>query len=431
MSTEFYFPGRTSQRWLRVGPLAGDLDRFAARLKAQGYARPSAVSKLRLVSNLSRWLQHRGLGVEALDEPRVAEFLLSRGPRCVRRGEATTTRQLLSHLRASERIPLAPPSVPSSNPFASIERRYERFLINERGVSRATVENYLPIIHTFLAERFATRTVALETLSVREVNQFIVRQSQRLSRSRAKLLVTALRSFLRHLHQRGDTPADLASALLPVVSWRLSGVPKSLAPEQVEAILDSCDPRTAAGRRDRAILLFLARLGLRAGEVAAMALDDLDWDSGVVSVSGKGQRREALPLPREVGEALVAYTRRRDRLCPIPHVPAFFLAERGTRITQCTLRRTFAKLSSRIGLRTPSKSHGIGPRLHDMRHRFAVNTLLRWYRDGVDVERHIPRLATWLGHAHVSDTYWYLTATPELLHLAARRLDRIARRPSS
>ena len=85
-------------------------------------------------------------------------------------------------------------------------------------------------------------------------------------------------------------------------------------------------------------------------------------------------------------------------------------------------------LSRQVGLRAPSKSHGIGPRLHDMRHRFAVNTLLRWYRDGVDVERHIPRLATWLGHTHVSDTYWYLTATPELMQIAARRLDRIARR---
>ena len=309
MSTEFYFPSRTSQRWLRVGPLAGDLDRFASRLKSQGYACPSAVSKLRLVSNLSRWLQHHGLGVEALDEPRIEAFLLTRGPGCVRRGEATTARQLLSHLRASGRIPLAAPSPQSSNPLAPIERHYERFLVNERGVSRATVENYLPIIHAFLAERFATGAVALETLTVRDVNHFIVRQSQRLSRSRARLLVTALRSFLRHLHQRADIPADLASALLPVVSWRLSDVPKSLAPEQVEAILDSCDPRTAAGRRDRAIVLLLARLGLRAGEVAAMTLDDLDWDAGVVSVSGKDQRREALPLPREVGEALVAYLR--------------------------------------------------------------------------------------------------------------------------
>ena len=305
---------------MRVGPLAGDLDRFATRLEAQGYTRPSAVSKLRLVSNLSRWLEHQGLEVEALDEPRIEAFLLTRGPRCVRRGEATTTRQLLSHLRASGRIALAPSSPENSNPFAQIERRYERFLVNERGLSRATVENYLPIIHTFLAERFASRAVALDTLTVRDVNQFIVRQSQRLSRSRAKLLVTALRSFLRHLHQRGDIPADLASALLPVVSWRLSGVPKSLAPEQVEAIIESCDLRTAAGRRDRAIVLLLARLGLRGGEVAAMTLDDLDWDAGVVTVSGKGQRRHPLPLPREVGEALVAYLRDARPRCPTRRV---------------------------------------------------------------------------------------------------------------
>ena len=121
------------------------------------------------------------------------------------------------------------------------------------------MQTYLPIIHTFLAERFATRAVALEALTVRDVNQFIVRQSQRLSRSRANLLVTALRDFLRHLHQRGDIPADLAGALLLVVSWRPSGVPKSLAAEQVEAIIESCDLRTAAGRRDRAIVLLLAR----------------------------------------------------------------------------------------------------------------------------------------------------------------------------
>ena len=320
MSAEFYFPSRTSQRWLRVGPLAGDLDRFATRLKAQGYAHPSAVSKLRLVSNLSRWLEHQGLGVEALDERRIEAFLLTRGPRCVRRGEATTARQLLSHLRVSGRVPPVPSSPENSNPFAQFECRYERFLVNERGLSRATVENYLPIIHSFLAERFTTRAVALETLTVREVHQFIVCQSQRLSRSRAKLLVTALRSFLRHLHQRGDILADLASALLPVVSWRLSGVPKSLAAEQVEAIIDSCDLSTAAGRRDRAILLLLARLGLRGGEVAAMTLDDLDWDAGVVTVSGKGQRREALPLPREVGEALVAYLRDGRPRCPTRRV---------------------------------------------------------------------------------------------------------------
>ena len=289
MSTQFFFPNPISQQRLRVGPLAADLDGFATRLKAEGYARKSALSKLRLVGHLSRWLKYQGLGVEALDEPCIEAFLRARGPRSVQQGDAKTARQLLNHLRANGRLPPVPSPADDESPFAQVERRYERFLVSERGLSRATVENYLPIIHTFLAERFAMRTVALETLTVQDVNQFIVRQSQRLSRSSAKLLVTALRSFLRHLYQRAEIPVDLASALLPVVSWRLSDVPKSLAPEQVEAIIHSCDLSTAAGRRDRAILLLLARLGLRGGEVAAMTLDDLDWNAGVVFVSGKSQ----------------------------------------------------------------------------------------------------------------------------------------------
>ena len=126
MSTEFFFPSPTSRQWLRVGPLAGDLDGFATRLKAEGYARPSAVSKLRLVSNLSRWLGHQGLGVEALDEPCIEAFLLTRGPRCAQRGEAKTARQLLSHLRANARVPPASSPPDNDSPLGQIERRYER-----------------------------------------------------------------------------------------------------------------------------------------------------------------------------------------------------------------------------------------------------------------------------------------------------------------
>ena len=171
--------------------------------------------------------------------------------------------------------------------------------------------------------------------------------------------------------------------------------------------------------------------GMRVSEVLNLDRDDVDLAGGVLAVRGsKFGKSRYLPVHASTTRVLSHYARRRDRLCPHPLAPAFFLAERGTRITEWALRWTFAKLSKQVGLRVPSKSHGLGPRLHDMRHRFAVNTLLRWYRDGVDVERHIPRLATWLGHAHVSDTYWYLTATPELMQLAARRLDRIARRAS-
>ena len=173
------------------------------------------------------------------------------------------------------------------------------------------------------------------------------------------------------------------------------------------------------------MLALLSVTGMRVSEVLNLDRDDVDLTGGVLIVrDSKFGKSRYLPVHASTTRALIRYARHRDRLCPHPLVPAFFLAERGTRITEWALRWTFAKLSKQVGLRAPSTSHGIGPRLHDLRHAFAVNTLLRWYRDEVDVERHIPRLATWLGHAHVSDTYWYLTATPELLHLAARRVDR-------
>jgi integrase len=119
----------------------------------------------------------------------------------------------------------------------------------------------------------------------------------------------------------------------------------------------------------------------------------------------------------------------RDGVYPIPKSPSFFVSEQGTRLPACTVRATFIQLSRQIGLRGPNDSHG--PRLHDFRHRFAIQTLLRWYQADVDVERHLPELSTYLGHVKVSDTYWYLSATPELLGLAARRLEQAQRRLSS
>jgi len=116
-------------------------------------------------------------------------------------------------------------------------------------------------------------------------------------------------------------------------------------------------------------------------------------------------------------------------LCRNPDSPSFFLSERGTRLTEWSVRWTFVKLSHEIGLRGADDARG--PRLHDLRHRLAIVTLLRWYRDGVDVERHLPELSTYLGHAHITDTYWYLTATPELLHSALLRVEQSERESQS
>lgn len=178
-----------------------------------------------------------------------------------------------------------------------------------------------------------------------------------------------------------------------------------------------------------ALLALLVVTGMRSSEPLRLDRDDVDLASGVLTVRrSKFGKSRYLPVHESTGQALAAYAAQRDRLCPHPVDPAaFFLSERGTRITQNTLQWTFVRLSQQTGLRNRSDQRG--PRLHDLRHRFAIRTLQRWYREGLDVEQMAPRLATYLGHVRVSHTYWYLTATPELLQLAARRLERTARRP--
>ncbi len=166
--------------------------------------------------------------------------------------------------------------------------------------------------------------------------------------------------------------------------------------------------------------------GMRTNEALHLDRDDVDLTQGVLTVRDtKFGKSRYVPIHISTAGALRAYATSRDRLCPNPQSPSFFLSERGIRVTEWSLRWTFVKLSHQIGLRGPADSRG--PRLHDFRHRFAVNTLLRWYRSGIDVERHLPELATYLGHAHVTDTYWYLTAVPALLHLAARRVEQAGR----
>lgn len=166
--------------------------------------------------------------------------------------------------------------------------------------------------------------------------------------------------------------------------------------------------------------------GMRTNEPLHLDRDDADLTHGVLTVRGtKFGKSRYVPIHASAQCVLQRYADQRDRLCRNPLSPSFFISERGTRLTEWSLRWTFVKLSRQIGLRGPSDSRG--PRLHDFRHRFAVNTLLQWYRSGIDVERHLPELATYLGHAHVSDTYWYLTAIPELLHLAAQRLEQTVR----
>jgi integrase/recombinase XerD len=169
----------------------------------------------------------------------------------------------------------------------------------------------------------------------------------------------------------------------------------------------------------------LVATGLRVSEALALDDGDVAWESELLTIRRtKFGKSRIVPAHRTTTQALRAYVDIRDRLLPRRSTSAFFVSERGTRLTDDNTRHTFVVVSRRAGLRAPTAGcrHGHGPRLHDMRHRFAASTLVAWYRAGKDVERELPKLATYLGHVHVNDTYWYLEAVPELLQLAAARV---------
>ena len=171
------------------------------------------------------------------------------------------------------------------------------------------------------------------------------------------------------------------------------------------------------------LLGLLAVTGLRISEALGLNQGDLDLRQGVLTIrSTKFNKTRLVPVHATTRDALRRYARRRDRIHPKPKTPSFFVSEWGTRLEHSCVSRTFYKLSRWVGLRRPTDHHG--PRLHDFRHGFAVRTVLRWYREGVDVDPRMPVLSTYLGHGHVSDTYWYLSSVPELLRLAAARLER-------
>ena len=393
MSVELFFPTKKSLEWLRVGPLGHDIDGFAAWLAAEGYAQRTAEQKLCSVSSLSHWLEDEGLGIEDLDELRFETFLRTGRAHSRTCGVVTTGRQLLSYLRENRQIPPAPTDPESTDPIGQIERTYTHFLLNDRGLSSAAVRMYVPIVRSFLTERFGPRAVAVKDLVAQDANRYILRHSQRFGRAQTQHIATALRSFLRYLFQRGDIAVDLASAVVPTVRWRQVGLPKALAPEQVELLLESCDRKTVVGRRDHAILLLLARLGLRGREVAVMTLDDLDWNKGVVNVSGKSQRREALPLPQDVGEALVAYLRDGRPCCTTRRLFVRVQAPHRGFTDSTAIRDIVRRAFARAGIDPPFKGS------HALRHSLATGML----RNGASLED----IGQILRHRHPETTQIY------------------------
>ncbi len=317
--TDRFFSNPAALARLHAGPLGPHMDLFASVLSKRGYAKTTIQKQLRAIADLSQWLEEQALRVDDLDEESISRFE-EQAPRSreALRKLRPVFPALLEHLREIGALAPSQPSPPSSALDCALHD-FSQYLARQRSLAQPTITNYCRVIRGFLAERFGSGPIVPTQLSAADVRQFVVRRTQAGVGGNARQVATALRNFLRGLRLHGEIDTNLAAAV-PALATRPARLPESLEPEQARQLLRSCDLSSAQGLRDYAILLLLARLGLRAGEVVAMRFSDLDWHSAELTVRGKGLRRDRLPILQDVGEALVAYLRQGRPACSSPQV---------------------------------------------------------------------------------------------------------------
>jgi site-specific recombinase XerD len=292
-----------------TGPLEPHVTGFAAGLLRQGYTRSSAGQHVCFIAHLDRWMVAEGLELGGLSRSVIDRYLAERrAAGYVEYRSVKALRPLLDYLTPLGVLPA--PEVIAPGPVEELLGRYRDYLLGERGLTAGTARGYVDAVRPFVAGRVNDDVLELAGLSAADVIGFVLAGCPGRAVGSAKLIVTALRSLLGWLHLTGAVPASLTAAVPSVAGWRLSGLPKGLEPGLLRRLLAAPDRRTPTGRRDYAVLLLLARLGLRAGEVACLGLDDIDWRRGQLAVRGKGDRVERLPLPPDVGAAIAAYLRR-------------------------------------------------------------------------------------------------------------------------
>jgi integrase/recombinase XerD len=289
---------------------------YRAWLAERGYRPATVEDHVWLMAHLNRWLTEQDLESAAFDDKAAELFQRSRRERYSHLTGARALRPLLGYLRC---LGVVPEPVIADTPVERLLADYRDYLVRERGLVAGSVRLRERAARAFLVELAGPLEPALERLRPSDVTAFVTAQcgAGRRGVEAAKTLTSGLRSLLVFLHLSGRIQAPLAGAVPRVAGWRLSSLPRGLEPEHVARLLDGCDSGTAVGRRDYAIIVLLARLGLRAREVAALRLDDVDWRTGELTIRGKGAQTDRLPLPNEVGAALVEHLRdrRRDAGC--------------------------------------------------------------------------------------------------------------------
>ncbi len=353
---------------IRSTPALPFLDDFIATMTKAGYRTPTIQNHVRAAAHLSRWLERRGRSLTDLDANDAEEFKRHTARcRCIgfkrrARGDSRGADLFLQHLQG---IGIVIPSDPQTSPQPQLLVGFCEWLRQHRGAKEATLKAYGRIILDVLLS-LGEDPARYDAGGLRA---YVLDRAPRYGRSKAKLVVTALRTFIRYLTAQGLCPVGLDAAIPTIAGWKLAALPRYLPTADVERVLAGCDPTTAIGARDRAILLLLSRLGLRAGDVSNLRWQDIDWNQATVEVMGKSQRAARLPLSQEVGDALLHHLTNAPGAVRSDHLflnvaPPFGRALRSSGIS-CITRRAI----ERAGVQAPARG------AHVMRHSAATSLL--------------------------------------------------------
>ena len=393
-----------AQRQYRCGIAGPYLDELSQWFEQRGY-QPRCISRrLRGAHRLSMWAEQTGVHLHQLNEQALEAFkthlydhdgLTASGAYAAQllRG----ARDLIVFLGAIGLIPVAP-QPPSADP--ELLAAFNAWMRLHRGVTETTLRNYrLPLL-----ELLRTLGEQPKQYTAKALRAFLLDRARRHGIAQAKNDVTAVRMFVRYLIAVGRCALELDQAMPPIAQWRLASLPKYLAAEEVERVIASCDLSTPIGVRDRAVLLLLSRLGFRSGDVANLKLSDINWDEATVEVAGKSRRSHRLPLPQDVGDAILSYLEQRPRVA-CPQVFITTLAPLKA-LAAPSIGAVAARAIERAGVKAPS--HGS----HILRHSAATEML----RQGLSLSA----IGTVLRHTSIETTAGYAKVDIHLLRHVAR-----------
>jgi site-specific recombinase XerD len=350
----------------KPGAMGPFIEGYRAWLAKRGYSPGTVIHLLAMAGALGRWMNTGDIAIGDLNRAVIAEFRRARRASGMRWVPGARGLDPLLEFLGQQGVLAVP--VPAGGPVEELVQRYRRWLVEERGLAEATVERYVKLARLFLTQCSTGSVHSVENLTGTDIVAFLLQESERLSVGSVKGRVAELRSLLKFLYLHGLTPRPLTTVVPPVAGWRDTGVPKAIPAADVQLLLGSCDRSDSIGVRDFAMLMLVARLGLRSAEVARLQLGDIDWRGGQIILRGKASRQEGMPLPVDVGQALTAYL---TQARPPTRIRQVFLA------TKAPMRPIPPGLVSDVTHRTCDRA-GL-PRIgaHRLRHSLATDMLRR------------------------------------------------------